>query len=66
MQKIIKHDAPIAKFAILGVAIVILTVLGLTFWLVLNNKLDNSAFTFVVGTIIGYLIAMTKIIFKSE
>jgi hypothetical protein len=65
-QKIIKHDAPIAKYSIIGVALVILIVLILTFWLVLNDKLDNSAFTFVVGTIVGYLIAMTKIIFKSE
>lgn len=65
-QKIIKQEAPIAKSLIWGAAIIILLVLGLTFTLVLYDKLDNSAFTFVVGTIVGYLIAMTKIIFKSE
>ncbi|MBK7378045.1 MAG: hypothetical protein IPJ03_03420 [Ignavibacteriales bacterium] len=64
-QKMIKHDAPIAKYSIIGVALIILLVLLLTFWLLLNDKLGNSAFTFVVGTIVGYLIAMTKIIFKS-
>ena len=65
-QKILKHDAPIARYSIIGVALIILVVLALTFWLVMNNKLDNSAFTFVVGTIVGYLIAMTKIIFKTD
>ena len=65
-QKILKHEAPIAKYSIIGIALIILVVLGLTFWLVMNDKLDNSAFTFVVGTIVGYLIAMTKIIFKTD
>lgn len=49
-----------------GPAIFIFLVLELTFTLVIYDKLDNSAFTFVVGTIVGYLFAMTKIILKTD
>jgi len=65
-QKISKHDAPIAKSSIWLGALIIIVILGLSFWLVVIDKLDSSAFTFVIGTIIGYLIAITKIFHKTE
>ena len=66
MAKLIKHDAPIAKSTIWGFMILIVLILVSSFILVLWNKLESAGFTFIVGTILGYLLSMAKMFVRRE
>lgn len=65
-QKMLKHETPILKTSIRVFAgIVILIILG-TGFLVYVEKLDAASFTFVIGAVLGYLVAFTKVFWKKE
>jgi len=65
-QKMLKHETPILKTSIRVFAgIVILIILG-TGFLVYVEKLDAASFTFVIGAVLGYLVAFSKAFWKKE
>lgn len=69
-NKLTKHDSPIAKSTIWGfITIICVVLIGSTVLLALD-KIDKSNFTFIVGSILGYLFSMAKMFFtvkdKSE
>jgi len=65
-QRLLLHDAPIAKSAIKGFLIIVFTILIFTFILVFLNKLDSSSYTLIVGTILGYFLSTAKMFIKRE
>lgn len=65
-NKLLKHDAPLAKSTVWGFILIIGVILGTSFTLVMFNRLDSSGFTFIIGTILGYLLAAAKMFIKKE
>lgn len=62
-NKLTKHDSPIAKSTIWGfITIICVVLIGATVLLALD-KIDKSNFTFIVGSILGYLFSMAKMFF---
>jgi hypothetical protein len=59
-----KHDAPVAKYTIWGLIFLIVLIIGVSTLLVALDKLPDSAFTFIIGTIVGFLLAMAKMFFQ--
>ena len=57
-----KHTTPITKFTIGSFLLVISIILIGTGVLVYAKLLESSAFTFIVGTVMGYLFGISKII----
>jgi len=65
-DKLLKHDAPITKSTIWGFVIIIVLVLGSSLTLVILNRLDSSGFTFIIGTLLGFLLSMAKMFIRRE
>lgn len=61
-----KHETPITKITIISFLIVIAVILIGTGLLVFAKLLDSSAFTFIVGTIMGYLFGISKIVLTKK
>jgi hypothetical protein len=62
-NKLAKHDSPIAKSTIWGfITIICVVLIGSTVLLALD-KIDKANFTFIVGSILGYLFSMSKMFF---
>lgn len=65
-KRMLSHETPILKTSIWILAgIVILIVVG-TGFLVYIGKLDAASFTFVIGTVLGYLLSFSKMFLKKE
>jgi hypothetical protein len=62
--KLEKHDVPLAKRTIVLLVLLFVVIIGSTTTLVILGKLDSSAYTFVIGTVVGFLIAMAKVFFN--
>jgi F0F1-type ATP synthase assembly protein I len=61
-----KHQTPITKLTITSFIITILVIIILTGVLVYVKILDSSSFTFIVGTLIGYLFGISKVILEKK
>jgi len=61
-----KHTTPLTKFTIGSFLLVIAIILIITGILVYSKLLESSAFTFIVGTILGYLFGISKIILSED
>ena len=61
-----KHTTPITKFTIGSFLTVIAIILIGSGILVYTKLLDSSAFTFIVGTVMGYLFGISKIILDKK
>jgi len=61
-----KHTTPLTKFTIGSFLLVIAIILIITGLLVYSKLLESSAFTFIVGTILGYLFGISKIILSKD
>ncbi|MCK4395040.1 hypothetical protein KAW96_00405 [candidate division WOR-3 bacterium] len=66
MQRLLKHEAPIAKSTLWGFIIIIGIILGGALTLVILDKLDSSGFTFIVGIILGYFLSAAKMFIRRE
>lgn len=55
-----KHDAPVAKATVWGIILLTGAVIASTTWLMYADKITESAFTFIIGTLFGMLITMAK------
>ncbi|MCB9199312.1 MAG: hypothetical protein H6596_02360 [Flavobacteriales bacterium] len=55
-----KQDAPVAKATVWGIILLTVAVIGSTTGLMYADKLTESAFTFIIGTLFGMLITMAK------
>jgi hypothetical protein len=65
-QRMVKHEAPIAKTGLWllgGLAFVITIGTGV---LVYVGKLDAASFTFVVGTVLGFMLSFTRLFWKQD
>jgi hypothetical protein len=65
-KRMVGHETPILKQSIwIFFSIIILIVLG-TGFLVYTQKLDTTSFTFLIGTVLGYLLTFSKTFWKKE
>jgi len=61
-EKILKGQLRYSIYRITVVVGLLVLIVGIATWLTSNGKLDAGAFTFLMGTIIGYILAfLTKI-----
>ena len=61
-EKILKRQLRYSIYRITVVVGLLVLIVGIATWLTSNGKLDAGAFTFLMGTIIGYILAfLTKI-----
>jgi len=65
-QRLLLHDAPIAKSAIFGFLAMVFAILACTFVLVFLNKLDSFSFALIIGTILGYFLSTAKMFIRRE
>lgn len=65
-NKIKYQETPIKKHSLWIVAILLFFILAGTFTLVLLNKASDSVFTFVVGTVTGFLLSVSKSFFSND
>lgn len=61
-----KHTTPITKFTIGSFLVVISIILIGSGILVYVKLLDSSAFTFIIGTVMGYLFGISRIILAKK
>jgi hypothetical protein len=65
-QRMMKHETPIAKTGIWVLAgLTVLITLG-TGFLVYVGKLDAATFTFVIGTVLGFMLSFTRLFWKKD
>jgi hypothetical protein len=61
-EKILKGQLWYSIYRITVVVILLGLIVGIATWLTSNGRLDAGAFTFLMGTIVGYILAfLTKI-----
>ncbi len=65
-NKLAKHDAPIAKSTIWAFIIIIGIILISSTALLACDKIDKSNFTFIIGSVLGYLFSMAKMFFNQK
>lgn len=61
-----KHTTPITKFTISSFLAIISIIIITSSVLVYTKLLDSSAFTFIIGTVLGYLFGISKIILDKK
>jgi hypothetical protein len=62
----IKHTTPVTKLTISSFLIIIAIILIASSVLVYIGKPDSSAFTFIIGTTLGYLFGISKFVLNQK
>lgn len=61
-----KHETPITKLTIKSFIWIVLIIVVLSGVLVFYKFLDSSSFTFIIGTLIGYLFGISKVVLSKK
>jgi len=61
-----KHETPITKLTIGSFVSIIAIIIILSGVLVYSKLLDSSAFTFIIGTLLGYLFGISKVVLNRK
>lgn len=63
--RLLRHDVPVMKTGIWVLSVIVFSIVLGTGVLVYLGKLDSATFTFVIGTVLGYLLSFSKVFLKN-